>query len=157
MGNYLSQIAELFQRLVDWIRRIVYHDVICQHFCLYKAAGSNFKNTHVHILVAGQYPGNNNPDHYTGLGHDDSTPGMSNPTDPKHNSVSQGSDCEFRQGPGRTLYPSDLTAYSPCCAYFYPAPAEGQCFQGYNRMSCSCGDLCVTFNTSDHDAWERTQ
>ena len=157
LGSFLSGVADFLQRAADAIRRAIYKDVICQHFCLYKAAGSNFKNTHVHILIAGEYPGNNNPGKYTGLGHDDSTPGMSNPTDPKHNSVSKGNDCGFQPGPGRTLYPSDLTAYSPCCAYFYPAPAEGACFAGYERLKCDCGDLCVTFNTSDHEAWEKTQ
>jgi hypothetical protein len=157
MGRFLSDIADFLQRAADAIRRAVYHDVICQHFCLYKKAGSNFKNVHVHILIAGKFPGNNNPDKYSGLGHDDRTPGMSEPTDPKHNSVSKGNDCGFQPGPGRTLYPNDLKAYSPFSAYVYPAPAEGACFAGYERMKCSCGDLCVTFNPNDHDAWEKTQ
>ena len=140
-GTILASIADFFRRAVDALRLAIYRKVICQHFCLYKEAGSNFKNTHVHILIAGKPPGNQNPDKYTGLGHDDSTPGMSNPTDPKHNSVSKGNDCGFRPGPGRTLYPNDLQAYTPFSAYLYPAPAEGACATGYRRVKCDCGEV----------------
>jgi hypothetical protein len=158
MGGFLSGIANFFLRTSDMLRRVIYHDVICQHFCLYKAAGSNFKNVHVHILIAGEYEATSNPDHYTGVGHDDSTPGMADPKDAKHNSVSKGKDCGFQPGHGgEALAPIDLKAYSPFSAYVYPAPAEGKCFPGYGRMKCSCGDLCVTFSPSVHDAWERTQ
>ena len=157
-GSFLSDIADFFQRAADAIRRAVYHKVICQHFCLYKEAGSNFKNIHVHILVAGKEAANSNPKKYTGLGHDDATPGMSKPGDAKHNSVSKGKDYGFQPGPaGNTLYPIDLNAYSPFSAYFYPAPAAGKCFAGYERLTCDCGDLCVTFNPTVHDAWEKTQ
>ena len=150
----LFWISRFFERLWRWYK----NRVACQHFCLYKKAGSNFKNCHVHILVKGEYKANSNPDMYTGVGHDDATPGMGNPGDPQHNSVSKGSKCEFRTKPdGTALSPLDLQALSIDQGYFYPGPEDGECAEGYQRVHCPCGDMCVTWDYESWEKWRKTQ
>ena len=141
-------LRDVFAKLAVWL----YKEIICQHFCLFKEAGSNFHYTHVHLLGAGKTPDSKNPDGYTGLGHDDETPGLGNPKDAKHNSVSKGKDCHFQPSPSddMALAASDLKAIYFLTAYFHAASAEG-CPEGFFRVKCDCGELCVTF---DHQAWE---
>jgi hypothetical protein len=158
MHSLLTVIRVWLAVVVEFLDRYLYAGIACQHFCLFKTAGSNFKHVHVHILRSG--PGSNNSGGYTGLGHDDETPGLSNPEDDKHNTVSRGGDCYFQPSPGDkkiALAPSDLNAYSPTTGYFYPAPAEGACAPGYMRIQCDCGDMCVTFNRAVYEAWRKTQ
>jgi hypothetical protein len=168
----LRRIGELF---LDVLRRIYLEPVACQHFCLFKEAGSNFRNTHVHHLFSGPYPGNRNPCGYSGIGHDDETPGLSNPGDPKHNTVSRRKTArfitkeelrrEFESECGDefsgldddrspAIAPIDVSAWSPIDGYFHPAELnpEGRCPPGYRRVRCDCGDMCITW---DRDAYER--
>jgi hypothetical protein len=129
-----------------WIKRI-----ICQHFCKFKQAGSNFRNCHVHILGS-------NPQNYTGLGHDDATPGLGNPGDAKHSAVSRFNGIDFhRKEDGTTTFASDLLARTYGQAYFHPAPATGVCPPGFFRVTCDCGDACVTFDYDSYTRWYEEQ
>jgi hypothetical protein len=145
--------------MVESLNRYLYVGIACQHFCLFREAGSNFRHAHVHILRAGGHSANKNPGGHTGVGHDDDTPGMANPNDPKHNTVSRGSEAYFQPSPdgGRdgSLYPSHFNAFSDTTAYFYPAPEERRCAPGYTYVDCDCGGMCVTFNRAAFEEWQK--
>lgn len=155
-------LVELLPGVADLAARVL-HDtnVACKHFCLFKAAGSNFRNAHVHILTYGEYPGTVRPTGYDGLGHDDETPGMSNQKDPKHNSVSKaGSDAEFQPSPGdqeRALAPIDLGADGPYQIYFHPCTEGTPCPEGYFQVQCKCGCACMTWSHDSFEKWHSQQ
>ncbi len=158
MKSFLKALRDAFERLADDLNRALYSKVVCIHFCAFKEAGSNFHHTHVHLLRKGKYPGDANPGGYNGLGHDDATPGMSRTVDDTHNLVSKGDEWEFRESPGdkkKALGPDDLQAGYDITAYFYPAPADGSCAEGYMRIKCKCGDACVTFRRDPFDKWHK--
>lgn len=149
----LPDIGTAIQRLLlEYINKIA-----CQHFCKFKEAKSNFKNAHVHILMGLEHPPSDNPRKYTGLGHDDETPGMANPRDPKHNTVSRGNKCEFRKSPSkkRALNALDLKAVGPLQGYFHPAPKDPRkkCPEGFYRVECECGPMCITWGRKAYEKW----
>ena len=153
-------LVELVPAVADIVARVFHDiDVACKHFCLFKAAGSNFRNAHVHILTYGKYPGTISSTGYDGLGHDDETPGMSDPKDPKHNSVSKaGSDAEFWPSPGENaLYPVDLDADGPYTIYFHPCTEGTPCPEGYHKYQCKCGCMCLTWSYAAYEKWHDQQ
>ena len=144
--------------------------VACQHFCKFKEAGSNFRNTHVHYLHPPQpdsgdvendslldkleWGAPTNPNGYTGLGHDDGTPGLK-PGSGKHNTVSKGDTCEFRPSPSdvKGLQPTDIGATYFLTAWFHECTEREECPEGFLKVKCSCGWMCVTWDMKVYDRW----
>jgi hypothetical protein len=121
---------------------------VCLHFCAFRRAGSNLRDTHVHFLPP-------NPKNISGLGHDDETDN----TNKGHVSVSDKDGCKVSAEDDDTMalrvYESSLTAY------FHPADADGTCDKDFRRIRCRCRNaegpqenvwVCYTF---DHRAWRR--
>ena len=149
-----DKIASAMQKLSWQLSAFVYGPLICRHFCLWKAAGSNFKNAHVHILVGGAVL-YTNPDGYSGLSHDDATEDLMEPKDKKHNLVSKGKEIGFQPSPdaGHALTAADLKCFEPLEAHMHPAPASGRCPPGFFKRKCDCGDVCFTFDQATYEAW----
>jgi hypothetical protein len=134
-------LADLLARIVRWhVERLV-----CIHFCKFKAAGSDLKYVHVHILGS-------NPGRHTGLGHDDHTGN----DEGGHVTVSDAKgDCTISKETGATLA---LRGGYLGTAYFIEAP-DGECPPGFTRIRCKCPtpegeiDVWVCY-TMEHNVWE---
>ncbi len=130
-GSLLSDIADFFQRAADAIRRAVYHKVICQHFCLYQEAGSNFKNTHVHILVAGKEAANSNPKNIPASATTTPRRACRSPAMPNTTASRRARTADFQPGPaGNTLVSDRPQCLQPLQRVFLSRSRRRQMLSG---------------------------
>jgi len=130
--------------------------VVCEHYCLLKNDGkSNFKNTHVHICGR---DGKFDPkEGITGVGHDDETPGMKNPTDEHHQSESDGSSTSFDPSSTGLQSPTSRGYEELVQIYYHPKKMnkDGKCPDEWMMVVCdACTDtICICCSNKIYQTW----
>jgi hypothetical protein len=128
-----------------WLRQML--DIACQHFCLFKEAGSDLGYCHVHILEPALMlePGNR----ATGIGHDDHVKN----TDPHKNTLSRAGGCTFRPGGAKPLVPLDVGERWWMDIHFTALAPGEPVPEGWFLYECECGTMCYTFIRPAFDVW----
>jgi hypothetical protein len=132
-----------------WLVRIL--EIACQHFCLFRGAGSDLGYCHVHITEASLFP--DPGDRVTGVGHDDRT----DPNDPHHTTVSRHGGCGFDTTTssfgGGVPGPRDFGERWWIDIHFTALAPGEEVPEGWFRFECVCGTMAYTFIRTAFDVW----